>query len=119
MTNLQKTAENPTLHWRISLDNLEEGLDEIGKFPYKVSERTFSLPTMFIKGEKSKYINRKNTDLIGGFFPKSKLEVVQGAGHWGKSSPSLDDLIRSLTASSVHSEKPQEFQQLVIDFCNA
>lgn len=86
MTNLQKTTENPTLHWRISLDNLEEGLDEIGQFPYEVSEQTFAFPTLFIKGEKSKYINRKNTDLISSYFPKSKIEIVQGAGHWGESS---------------------------------
>lgn len=99
LTNLVKTDNNEQLHWRISLDNLTEGLDEIGKFPYESSEKTFDKPVLFIKGELSKYINRKSQAVAEGYFPNMKVETVNGAGHW------------------VHAEKPAEFQQLLIDFC--
>lgn len=72
------------MHWRVSIPNLEAGLEEIGKFPYDPEERTFEKPTLFIKGQQSKYINRKNLDLTKGYFPKMQLEEVEGAGHWGE-----------------------------------
>merc|ERR1711920_931922 len=69
LTNLVKTQENPEMHWRVSIPNLEAGLQEIGKFPYDPEERTFDKATLFIKGQESKYINRKNLDLTKGYFP--------------------------------------------------
>ena len=83
-----------------------------------MNERSFDKPTLFVKGEKSKYINRKNTDLIKSYFPQSQLEIVLGTGHWGALSQ-LRLAPEMLSIDVVHAEKPQEFQQLVSDFCNA
>lgn len=117
LTNLVKTEERPEMHWRVSIPNLEAGLEEIGKFPYDPEETSFDKPTLFIKGQQSKYINRKNLDLTKGYFPNMQLEEVEGAGHWGKLN--IYAARRSLKYCTVHSQKPKEFQQLVTDFCNA
>jgi pimeloyl-ACP methyl ester carboxylesterase len=82
LTNLVPT-ESKDLGWRISLDNLEEGLKDIGDFPYEPGETTFDKPTLFIKGETSKYINRKNLEVCKQFFPNMQLKTVPGVGHWG------------------------------------
>lgn len=41
-------------------------------------------PALFIKGAKSKYINKRNIPVIEGFFPKARVETLD-AGHWGES----------------------------------
>ncbi|RDX57440.1 alpha/beta-hydrolase [Lentinus brumalis] len=85
------------LKFRIPIGLLGEAIPEIGGFPWAPGERTFEGPTLFIKGTKSKYINRHNIDTAKAFFPKMVLEELD-AGHW------------------VHSERPNEFKALVTNF---
>jgi len=96
-TNLVRPTAKEAFRWRIPVDILARAIPGIGDFPYASGERTFDRPTLFIKGAKSKYINRKNEHLLREFFPHSKLEVVD-AGHW------------------VHSERPADFQRLIVEF---
>ncbi len=43
----------------------------------------FNKSVLFLKGEKSNYINIKNDkDLIRSYFPNSKILEIEGAGHW-------------------------------------
>ncbi|KAF9460331.1 alpha/beta-hydrolase [Collybia nuda] len=98
MTNLEPmTAAKPYAKFRVPLDTLGDAITEIGSFPYAPGERTWSGPTMFIKGSKSAYINRHNMPDIEAFFPTAALETLD-AGHW------------------VHGDRPAEFKQLVVDF---
>ena len=73
---------------RLPLDILLASISNIGDFPFGVErdppETTFDKPTLFIKGGDSKYINRKNIPVAEKLFPQSKLEIVQGTGHWGE-----------------------------------
>lgn len=39
---------------------------------------------MFVKGELSKYLNRRTIEVAERYFPGMRLEVVKGAGHWGE-----------------------------------
>ncbi|KAI0359938.1 alpha/beta-hydrolase [Trametes cingulata] len=100
---LLMNLEHPTAHhphplrFRVPVDLLGNSIPEIGGFPYSPGERTWDGPTLFIKGEKSKYINRHNLDAAKAFFPNMVLETLD-AGHW------------------VHSERPNEFKALVTNF---
>ena len=58
----------------------------------------FSGPTLFIKGEVSAYIQEKHKPVIDQLFPNAKLEIMTGVGHW------------------LHAEKPQVFNDLVLNF---
>lgn len=96
LTNL--VADKHGSHFRIPLHFLRDGVDEIGKFPYPPDgKHTWNGRALFIKGEKSKYINHRNIPLIEKYFPNSKLESLD-TGHW------------------VHSEKPHEFLEMVTKF---
>ncbi|KAM0787325.1 hypothetical protein ACM66B_007098 [Microbotryomycetes sp. NB124-2] len=90
LTNLEHKSDSDSWKFRLPLEFFVGAIDEIGKFPYEPGTKTFDKPTLFIKGEKSKYINRKNIPLIKEYFPNSEVKTLP-TGHW------------------VHAEKPKEF----------
>ncbi len=54
-------------------------------------------PTLFIRGEKSNYINPEDEPLIRELFPQSEIQTIAGAGHW------------------IHADRPEDFLRLVSD----
>ena len=55
---------------------------------------------LFIKGEKSKYIDAEKLKLSEMFFPNYKLQKIRNAGHW------------------VHYENPNDFFLVCSDYLN-
>ena len=68
--------------FRVPLDIIGPAIKDIGWFPYAPGERVWEGRTLFIKGTKSKYINRHNIPLLSQFFPNMQMEELD-AGHWG------------------------------------
>jgi pimeloyl-ACP methyl ester carboxylesterase len=86
--------------------DLKKNLIHIGDFPFDDEKglqsdgRTKSKwegKTLFIKGAKSKYLNRKNMPICDAYFPNAK-HVTLETGHW------------------VQAEKPDDFIQEVTKF---
>ncbi|KAL8290008.1 hypothetical protein RQP46_002947 [Phenoliferia psychrophenolica] len=99
LTNLSRETPTSPYGFRLPLDFLEAAIGEIGEFPYASGSGTkWEGKALFLKGAKSKYINRKNIPLIEEFFPNMKL-ITLDAGHW------------------VHAERPKEFMDAVAEFC--
>ncbi|KAG1736539.1 alpha beta-hydrolase [Suillus lakei] len=96
LTNLEINKATP-VKFKIPIDILKEGQAEIESFPYAPGERSWNRRALFIKGKKSKYINRHNIPLIDQFFPQHQLKELD-TGHW------------------VHAELPNEYRKLVVDF---
>ena len=68
------------LAFKIDLDIISNNLNEVEKsLP---PELYFSGKTLFIKGQKSDYINKTNSTLLKKVFPDHKIVEVQKAGHW-------------------------------------
>ncbi|SPO23337.1 uncharacterized protein UTRI_02015 [Ustilago trichophora] len=114
LTNLTRNPPNsPTWSWRIPVDLIRKNIAQIGDFPYNppnaiaeelaapgsenAPEREWSGETLFIKGTRSKYVNRRNIPTNQKYFPEAKL-VHMETGHW------------------CQAEKPNEFVQVVEDF---
>ena len=88
--------EKDRLGLRLNLDVLTSRIEEVGKaLP---NDYSYSKPTLFIKGEKSKYITVEDKGLIEKHFPEATISIIPGAGHW------------------VHAEKKVEFYDEVIEF---
>ena len=88
--------EKGRLGLRVNLAVLSGKMNEIGK---ALSDgRTFSGEVLFLKGEKSNYIEKFDEVLIRKHFPKALIETVSEAGHW------------------VHAENPSEFYRNVVNF---
>lgn len=84
------------LGWRFNLDAIESNLTMVGQAldPGALYEG----PTLFIRGEKSGYIQDEDATLIHEHFPLSSIHTVIGAGHW------------------VHAEKPAEMYREICEF---
>ena len=82
LTNLN-THVHP-LKFRVPLDIIGPAIEQMGWFPYAPGERVWEGRTLFVKGSKSKYINRHNVQIAKKFFPSMRMEELD-AGHWGTS----------------------------------
>jgi pimeloyl-ACP methyl ester carboxylesterase len=95
MKGLYRDGDN-RFQWRFDVQALYDAYDEIS------SGIRFSKPfegdTLFIKGEKSDYINASNFSEIIDLFPNNQLVEIPNAGHW------------------VHADEPVKFTDAVLKF---
>lgn len=90
-----RTDDSKKMAWRFNLKTITENYNNVGvAVPVGLSESN----TLFIRGEKSKYIQDEDLALIEKLFPNYSLKTISNAGHW------------------VHAEQPQAFYQSVIEF---
>ena len=98
MKNLKRqsaSSGSQGFEWKVNLPVLTEKypaiLEQIKGDPYEE-------PTLFIRGEKSNYIEDADMDIITALFPQAELKTVVDAGHW------------------VHAEQPKALLNLVRTF---
>lgn len=65
--------------WRMNLETLSKDYKNFASAP--VSDNQFIGPTLFIKGERSSYMQDEHRADIVNFFPKSKAHIIKDAGH--------------------------------------
>ncbi|MDO5619640.1 alpha/beta fold hydrolase [Kocuria sp.] len=82
--------------WQPNLDLLYESLDTIGGFPE--FHTTYDRPVTWVAGSESRYVQDEYRPAMKNLFPQVRKVTVKGAGHW------------------VHSQKPEEFTQLLRHF---
>ena len=95
MKGLYRDDDNK-FQWRFDVQALYDAYDEISSGI--TSDKPFEGDTLFIKGEKSEYINASNFSEIIDLFPNNQLVEIAGAGHW------------------VHAENPVQFTDAVLKF---
>lgn len=84
------------MDWRFNLRIIQEKIENMGE-AIQV-DNPCEVPTLFIRGEKSMYIEDSDLLTIKDIFPRSYVETIKDAGHW------------------VHAEQPQAFFKAVMDF---
>ena len=90
-----KDEENKKLDWRFNLKVIAEKYENAGvEVPFFTSE----IPALFVRGDKSGYINADDEDEIQRRFANAQIVTIAGAGHW------------------IHAEKPQEYFDATIKF---
>jgi len=65
--------------WRINVPALEKSrfLTQFPDFP-----GTYGGDALFVVGGESGHVGEKDHDLIRSRFPKARIEIISGAGHW-------------------------------------
>ena len=87
--------EKGQLAWRMNLPVIVKNMKMIlAKIPAEI----VLTPTLFLKGEKSNYIEESDFNDLMYYFPNSEIETIYNAGHW------------------LHAENPIDFYQLTMDF---
>jgi esterase len=98
LKNLKRTSTG--FEWKINVDalknNLSEILGEISIYSYK--EALSQIPTLFMKGELSRYLMVSDKELLSAIFNLCTFITISGSGHW------------------IHAEKPQEFLEKITKF---
>ena len=79
-----------------NVDNLHHNYHLISGWPTIEGEYTDS--ALFIKGERSDYINEKSMESVMTLFPNARLKIINDTGHW------------------LHAEKAKTFNRLVVNF---
>jgi pimeloyl-ACP methyl ester carboxylesterase len=84
------------LSFRFNLPSLTQNNKEVGTAlpPFTI----FKGESLFLAGEKSKYILEKDIPLIQKHFPKAIVQTIKNAGHW------------------LHAENPKDFYHSVFKF---
>ncbi|XP_071491369.1 sn-1-specific diacylglycerol lipase ABHD11-like [Diadema antillarum] len=95
LTNL--TKEDGKVKWRVNLDALMANWTHLTHLQVPLGAQ-FTGETLFVSGENSNYVRSEDHPGIRAIFPNVSFSVIEGAGHW------------------VHSEKPAEFLQIVLQF---
>lgn len=90
-----KEAPAERMDWRFNLEVISEKYDNI---LVPVPDKKVDTPTLFIRGEKSAYIEDSDLPAISERFPDYRLVTIPDAGHW------------------VHAEQPDAYYEAVIKF---
>ncbi len=84
------------LDWRFGLQEIEENIEMIGEaLP---GNDVVDVPTLFLRGEHSEYINAEHEKIIHQRFSNVEIKTVPNAGHW------------------VHAENPKGFLEESLRF---
>ena len=79
MKNLTRTLKS-SYKWKMNLDLIIENYDEIlAEIPF---DYPMDMDGLFIKGDRSNYINQENIDRIHEVFINSDIITIPDAGHW-------------------------------------
>jgi esterase len=87
------------LGFRFNLPVFNSEIENVGM---GLTEGTvYNGPVLFLKGEKSNYINDEDHASIKSFFPNAEIKVISNAGHW------------------LHAENPTDFLAASLEFLKA
>jgi len=96
VSNLERDDDG-NFRWIINLEILHQALPNLFQQVPADGQR-FEGPVLFIKGEKSRFIQDDDREMILHFFPFARLETVAEAGH------------------NVHFDQPDAFVRLISNF---
>lgn len=75
-----KREDNDGFGWKLNLAVISQNIERIGEAVD--DSQTVDKPVLFVGGEKSDYIREEDHPLIRKIFPKARITMVPGAGHW-------------------------------------
>lgn len=74
-------AQNNELAWRFNLDVINRKIEIVGE-EQNTTLNPSSIPTLFIRGNKSNYILDVDFDAIRKSFPVASIVTIANSGHW-------------------------------------
>lgn len=101
LKNLHRNHDG-SFSWKLNVhaihDNLHQIMEGLDEHKYDYANGIAGFPVLFIRGEKSNYIENIDIPVIKKIFPMAEIVTVPGAGHW------------------LHAEQPELFIKTVSYF---
>lgn len=95
LKNLARKSDGG-FEWKINLPVIDKKIEAMGEGIEQ--QLAIEKDVLFIRGEKSDYIQDRDNILIVQLFPNSEVKTVKNAGHW------------------VHAEQPKALLEMVTEF---
>ena len=89
--------------WRINLAAISASMEALSGFPEALRQRRFEEPVDVIAGGRSNYVTDPGGAEFRPMFPRARVEVIEGAGHWlhaDRQAAFLDCMKRALRVGS-------------------
>lgn len=97
LKNVKRSKDN-SYSWSINIRAIKNELENIMDGLPKDQQEVIGFPVLFLKGEKSEYIQDEDRKMIQKIFPVADIENIPNAGHW------------------LHAEQPEIFLEKITDF---
>lgn len=75
-------AGQPFVDWRSNLGAIAVSLHELCAFPRHLRHLHTPLPLLALAGSRSDWVQPLGTSAYQPMFPRARVEVIAGAGHW-------------------------------------
>ncbi len=98
LKNLERVRDKG-FRWKLNLAVISEQIANVGEAT--VPSSGISIPTLFIRGTKSDYVEEKDIAEIPKYFTNAQFATIENAGHW------------------LHAEQPQAFMDQVMAFLHS
>jgi pimeloyl-ACP methyl ester carboxylesterase len=98
-TNLER-SEDGRWRWMINLPALTEGLPHLEVNALRPSD-VFDGPTVFVAGEKSRYVRPEDHAAVRRHFPAAEIVTMAGAGH-NPHMETREAFVAAVRARAVH-----------------
>ncbi len=95
LQNLARTDDSWC--WKVNWQVIQQQMNSLLDFPLE-AVAPVGIPTLFIRGENSDYVDDRGIAVINQTFSNARIETIRNAGHW------------------LHAEQPQKFSELVSHF---
>ncbi|HTL81964.1 MAG TPA: alpha/beta fold hydrolase [Bacteroidia bacterium] len=92
----KEEGENKSLAWRFNLPVIAKNLPVVSDATD--SPAPSDIETLFLRGEKSDYIEKPDEAEIKTVFPRATIQTIKDAGHW------------------IHADRPEEMYHAVMKF---
>lgn len=79
MKNLARNKDRQ-LEWKVNWRVIQKNYDAMNQWEMK--DQPFGGEVLFVKGERSNYIQKKDYSIILDYFPKANIVTIEKAGHW-------------------------------------
>ena len=93
-----KRSKNNEYSWILNVKAIKNELPNILEGLNENQKEIIGFPVLFLSGEKSNYITKKDQNFISKVFPYADIESIPNAGHW------------------LHAEQPELFLKKIEDF---
>ena len=96
LQNLNREGDNWC--WRVNWTAIKQHMNELFGFPLAPDDWHIDVPTLFIRGENSDYVDAEGISMIERHFSNAEVETLAKAGHW------------------LHADQPHVFMQKVVAY---
>ncbi len=82
LQNLAKNYKRKSLYWKSGITPILQNYQKLLNFDTHAKNKIYDKKALFLKAEKSNFIQEKDNEKISKYFPNHSIVTVKDTGHW-------------------------------------